>query len=248
MKQTSNGYQGSELHRLTEMQNGYDEELFNRLYKVCRPVIRNLSKQVDCKRFNVTTDIIASYFWDKMLFVFNKYYGTCSEEHLKARILTALSTFKNKLLRSAYGDMAEYNQNLSKLEDLFDDSKEDTSPFEQEVEDETNRVNSELFNEIVTYFKENMSDDTFLVWEVTFNPPEFIKEKMKEGRDNRITSNILIEFFDLPKTKKSVRFIKECRDDITYWMDKAREELPEIHRLQATLENLQLSIASTLGK
>ena len=118
-----NGNNGSELHRLKPMQD-YDEAMFNRLYKVCKPVIRNLTKQIDYKRFNLTPDIISSYFWDKMLFVFNKYYGTCSEEHLKARILSSLATFKNKLLRFAYGEIAEYNQNLFKLEDLFDNDKE----------------------------------------------------------------------------------------------------------------------------
>ena len=101
----SKGNNGSELHRLKPMQE-YDEATFNRLYKVCKPVIRNLTRQIDYKRFNLTPDIIQSYFWDKMLFVFNKYYGECTEEHLKARILASLSTFKNKLLESkAYVDL-----------------------------------------------------------------------------------------------------------------------------------------------
>ena len=39
---------------------------------------------------------------------------------VKARILASLSTFKNHLLRTAYGEGAEYHQNLYQLEDLFD--------------------------------------------------------------------------------------------------------------------------------
>ena len=127
----SKGNNGSELHRLKPMQE-YDEATFNRLYKVCKPVIRNLTRQIDYKRFNLTPDIIQSYFWDKMLFVFNKYYGECTEEHLKARILASLSTFKNKLLRSAYGEQAEYNQSLFKLDDLFDNDKELEDDTEEE--------------------------------------------------------------------------------------------------------------------
>ena len=38
----SKGNNGSELHRLKPMQE-YDEATFNRLYKVCKPVIRNLT-------------------------------------------------------------------------------------------------------------------------------------------------------------------------------------------------------------
>ena len=120
MKIKENGNNGSEIHRLKPMQENYDKETFDRMYKICKPVIRRLTKQIDNRRFNVTPDIISSYFWDKMLFVFNKYYGTCEEEHLKARILASLSTFKNHLLRTAYGEGAEYHQNLYQLEDLFD--------------------------------------------------------------------------------------------------------------------------------
>ena len=76
---SSKGNNGSELHRLKTMQENYDQQMFLRLYKVCKPVIRNLTKQIDYKRYNLTPDIISSYFWDKMLYVFNKYYGTCSE-------------------------------------------------------------------------------------------------------------------------------------------------------------------------
>ena len=94
MKIKENGNNGSEIHRLKPMQENYDKETFDRMYKICKPVIRRLTKQIDNRRFNVTPDIISSYFWDKMLFVFNKYYGTCEEEHLKARILASLSTFK----------------------------------------------------------------------------------------------------------------------------------------------------------
>jgi hypothetical protein len=101
MKIKENGNNGSEIHRLKPMQENYDKETFDRMYKICKPVIRRLTKQIDNRRFNVTPDIISSYFWDKMLFVFNKYYGTCEEEHLKARILASLSTFKNHLLRTA---------------------------------------------------------------------------------------------------------------------------------------------------
>ena len=193
-----NGNNGSELHRLKPMQD-YDEAMFNRLYKVCKPVIRNLTKQIDYKRFNLTPDIISSYFWDKMLFVFNKYYGTCSEEHLKARILSSLATFKNKLLRFAYGEIAEYNQNLFKLEDLFDNDKE------LEDDDEEVKAKEEMLELLYKYMKEKLSPDAYMVFEVLLTPPPYIKERIKDGE--RITNIMLVEFFDMPRTKKSVKYI-----------------------------------------
>ena len=211
-----NGNNGSELHRLKPMQD-YDEAMFNRLYKVCKPVIRNLTKQIDYKRFNLTPDIISSYFWDKMLFVFNKYYGTCSEEHLKARILSSLATFKNKLLRFAYGEIAEYNQNLFKLEDLFDNDKE------LEDDDEEVKAKEEMLELLYKYMKEKLSPDAYMVFEVLLTPPPYIKERIKDGE--RITNIMLVEFFAMPRTKKSVKSIGALKQDILYWEEKAKEEL-----------------------
>lgn len=209
--------QGSELHRLKPMQEVYDVNLFNRLHKICCPVINRLSKQVDCKRFNLSEDIINSYFWDKMLYVFNKYYGTCNEEHLKARILSSLSTFKNKLLRSAYTEQAEYNQHLSKLDDLFEDSKE----LEDDTEYNSNK--NHMIELVNNYMKEKLSSDAYLVFEAITTPPPYIKERTKEG--HRVTNLLLVEFFDLPRSRNSVRYFSELREDIQYWIEKASEEL-----------------------
>lgn len=213
----SRGNNGSELHRLKTMQENYDQQMFLRLYKVCKPVIRNLTKQIDYKRYNLTPDIISSYFWDKMLYVFNKYYGTCSEEHLKARILASLSTFKNKLLRSAYGEQAEYNQSLFKLDDLFDNDKE----LEDDSEEE--KAKSEMLEMMYDYMKEHLSMDAYMIFEVLLTPPPYIKERIKEN--GRITNGLLVEFFDMPKTNSSVKYISELRSDIQYWEDRAKEEL-----------------------
>lgn len=213
----SRGNNGSELHRLKTMQENYDQQMFLRLYKVCKPVIRNLTKQIDYKRYNLTPDIISSYFWDKMLYVFNKYYGTCSEEHLKARILASLSTFKNKLLRSAYGEQAEYNQSLFKLDDLFDNDKE----LEDNSEEE--KAKSEMLDMMYDYMREHLSMDAYMIFEVLLTPPPYIKERIKDS--GRITNLLLVEFFDMPKTNSSVKYISELRSDIQYWEDRAKEEL-----------------------
>lgn len=213
----SRGNNGSELHRLKTMPENYDQQMFLRLYKVCKPVIRNLTKQIDYKRYNLTPDIISSYFWDKMLYVFNKYYGTCSEEHLKARILASLSTFKNKLLRSAYGEQAEYNQSLFKLDDLFENDKE----LEDDSEEE--KAKSEMLDMMYDYMREHLSMDAYMIFEVLLTPPPYIKERIKDS--GRITNLLLVEFFDMPKTNSSVKYISELRSDIQYWEDRAKEEL-----------------------
>lgn len=209
--------EGSEIHRLKPMQEGYDERLFLKLYKLCKPVINNLVRGIDARRYNVSPDIIASQFYDKMLYVFNKYYGKVDEEHLKANILRALSTYKNHLLRYAYNDRAEFNQNLKSFEDLFDNDKEDYMDDDSETQ-----AREEMLRLVNEYMKKNLSPDALLVWECITTPPPYIEENAKFGK---ITNILLAEFFNLPMTRSSVKYIGELREDIRYWIDKAREEL-----------------------
>lgn len=210
-------HDGSELHRLTPMKEGFDEKLFNKLYKITRPVIRNLVRGIDHKRFNLPPDIITSYFNDKLLFVFNKYYGTCSEEHLQANILKALTIYKNKLLREAYGERAEANQNTSSLEDLFDNSKE--------LEDDSEEVQAkeEHLKRIEDYMREHLTHDAFDIFQLMFNPPDILVPL--EDRGKRISNMQFLAFFELPRTKASLKYIAELRQDIDYWINRAREEL-----------------------
>lgn len=208
---------GSEIHRLTRLPEDFDIELFNKMYRITRPVIRNLVRQIDCRRFNLTPDIVASYFDDKLLFVFNKYYGTCSEDHLQANILRALSMYKNKLLRGAYGERAEYNQGLTSMEDLFDNSKE--------LEDDSEEVRDkeEHMKMIEDYMRQHLSPDAFLIFQLTMDPPDILIAT--EDRGKRISNIAFVDFFELPRTKSSVKFIAELREDISYWIQQAQEEL-----------------------
>lgn len=215
--QTTNG-EGSELHRLKVMSEDYDKKLFNKLYKLVQPVIRNLVRGIDVNRLNTSPDILISQFNDKMLFVFNKYYGTVEEEHLKANILRALSTYKNHLLKYAYSEKATFNQNLKSFEDLFDDSKED---FSDEL-DEQEKAKVEMWNLLKNYILDNLSPDAQLVWEVTLNPTPYIEMNAKYGR---ITNTLLVDFFDLPKTRDSVRYIGELKEEIQSVMEKAKKDL-----------------------
>ena len=215
--QTTNG-EGSELHRLKVMSEDYDKKLFNKLYKLVQPVIRNLVRGIDVNRLNTSPDILTSQFNDKMLFVFNKYYDTVEEEHLKANILRALSTYKNHLLKYAYSEKATFNQNLKSFEDLFDDSKED---FSDELE-EQEKAKIEMWNLLKNYILDNLSPDAQLVWEVTLNPTPYIEMNAKYGR---ITNTLLVDFFDLPKTRDSVRYIGELKEEIQSVMEKAKKDL-----------------------
>ena len=211
-------HNGSELHRLKSMDYGYDPELFNRLYKTLKPLVKKLARNVDERRFNVSKDIIQSYFWDKFLFVFNKYNAEYDENRLKATLISSLSTYKNRLLRNAYTKQAEYNQSVDRLEDLFDDSKELVDDSEEQK-----AINDEI-DSIYTYMKSNLSPDAYLLFEIQLDPPAYIKEQMKT-QNSKISNMMLLDFFELRRTKANANFISKLRAEIDIYTEKAKTEL-----------------------
>ena len=212
MKNTS--LNGSELHRLTEFTH-YDPKQFERVYKKCKPLMKKLVKQIDARRYNVTSDVIFSYFEDKFLYVYNKYQDVYDEERLKATILSALSVFKNKLLRSAYSQQAEFNQELDSFEDIHESGREWVDDKE-EVE-----AREDIHERFHQYMKDHLTPDEYLVFVTQLDPPPYIKERMLHGR---VTVEHLIDFFDLPRNKRSVNIITEYRTHIKEVLTKAEKE------------------------
>jgi hypothetical protein len=209
--------EASEIHRLKPMRSDYDVKLFNKLYKKLRPLVRRLASNVDPKRFNVSSDIIESYFWDKFIYVFNK-YEEYDENHMQAVLINSLKVYKNRLLRKAYTEQAEYNQNLASLEVLFDDSKEllDTSDEEEAKE--------EQLNALYDYMKKNLSPDGYLVFITQLDPPAYIRDLLRTD-NSKITTIMLIDFFGLKRTKANSNYISKLRKEIEEYTQKARTEL-----------------------
>lgn len=211
------GNNGSELHRLTELKP-YDQDLFNRMYKTCKPLIRRLTKGVDSRRFNVSQDIIQSYFWDKFLYVFNKYQDKYDEERLKATILSSLQTFKSKLLRNAYTKQAEFNQELTSLENLFDNNKELLDDSEE------SRIKEEQSLEFHKYMKEHLTPDEYLVMQIQLDPPKWFEDKIKESH-GKLSILHLIDYFELPRDKTSINFFSRIRKNIQKTLEQASIDL-----------------------
>lgn len=211
------GNNGSELHRLTELKP-YDQDLFNQMYKTCKPLIRRLTKGVDSRRFNVSQDIIQSYFWDKFLYVFNKYQDKYDEERLKATILSSLQTFKSKLLRNAYTKQAEFNQELTSLENLFDNNRELLDDSEE------SRIKEEQSIEFHKYMKEHLTQDEYLVMQIQLDPPKWFEDKIKESH-GKLSILHLIDYFELPRDKTSINFFSRIRKNIQKTLEQASIDL-----------------------
>lgn len=214
---TKEGTNGSELHRLKKFDH-YDEEQFNRLYKICLPIIRKLSYNIDTRKYGVSRDILQSYFMDKFMFVYNKYQDVYEEEQLKYTLIKSLTQFRNKLLRSAYTQIGEFQSDISSFEDLYEAGKE-----WEDDSDET-EYKEELSNKFHEFMKEHLSPDEYLLFITQLNPPPFLEERMKSSH-GRISILALVEFFDLPKTIKSQDIISDMRNNIQYALSLAAEQL-----------------------
>lgn len=213
---------GPELHRIKPLEN-YDPEVFNKLYKLCRPVIRNLVKQIDCRRYNVSKDVISSYFWDKMLFLFNRYYEESEGniEFLKAHILKGLNTYKYHLLQEAYSERSEYFQGLVSLDTMYENNNNRECIGD---EDDGEERKEELLNKLYDYMSQHLSPDAMLIFECLMIPLDFFLVRTNQGA-SRITNQMFVEFFELPKTKSSMQYISELRQDVLYWEQRAMEDL-----------------------
>lgn len=225
--------QGPELHRLKPTEE-YDTELFMRMYKACEKYIKKLVYGVDENRFGVSRDIVESYFWDKFTFVFFKYHKVQTEAHLKSTLLHSLSTFKNKLLSQAYTEAAEFNQKTSSLDMLFDNSKEDRGIDGEKDDDETDDIDVQDSEQLdywedkekalYDFLKTKLTPDEILLMQVETNPPKWFDIHCTTSR---ITIQDLINFFGLPKDRKSRNIISAMRNHIQEALLEAKEHFTQ---------------------
>jgi hypothetical protein len=208
-----------EIHRLKPLKDGFDETLFNRLFKETHNLRNSLTYQIDSRKFGVTPDIINSWFTDKFIWVFSKYHEDLEEGQLKGRIINSLKTFKYRILRKAY---SKYNININQVR--LDDHHDLTNiiPSKEEIGDH------DLFLEMaLKYLKKNLSDDAFLVLELELNPPPFILSNIKNP-NTKIPANLIAEYLGIPINKDSINFIRDLRREKDYWIEEAKSHFSDI--------------------
>lgn len=203
-----------ELHRLLPMNDGYDKELFNRLYKETSDLRSYLTYQIDSRRYGVTPDIVKSWFDDKFIFVFNKYHNQLDNDLLKGYIINALKTFRFRVLRKAYGKYNIYNNEVA---------LEGESHLINIIPIEEENTSHQIFLELaLTYLKKNLCDDAFLVLELDLNPPSYITQKLITPK-TKIPAKLIAEYLDLEINHDSITYINDLRKEASYWITQARE-------------------------
>lgn len=199
-----------EHHRLKPMKEGYDQELFNKLYKETSALRRKLAFQIDSRKFGVDYQEILSWFDVKFIHTFNKYWDK-EPKRLMGYIINSLQTYKYRVMRSSY--QVKYHTHAHQLDIT-------TVYGETDIKDETSEdiQRREFYmDRIMQYMKDKLTDDALLVLQVQLNPPPFIAEQMEdEGKkqNTNIPSDILIDFLGLSSSENAEAYIKDLRKQI----------------------------------
>lgn len=206
-----------EIHRLTRMREGYSQELFNKLYQETKPLRISLARQIDARRYNVTNDIIQSWFDDKFIFVFNKHFDNKQPEVLKGYIINALKTFKLRILRKAYNQEGLFHSSLVELEG--------ESEIINYIPDRTFETTESIFRDMVVEFmKEKLSDNAYLLFELQLDPPPYIINRIPKP-SSKIPYDLIIDYLgiDFGDYNSDIRYAKKLRKEIAKAIKNARE-------------------------
>ena len=96
---------------------------------------------------------------------------------------------------------------------------------DKEVEDdrEEEKGKGEMVDMLYKYMKKKVCGDGYLMLEILVSGGGYIKERMKDGCG--MSKILLVEFFDMGRSKCWVRYMWEVKEDIRYWEEKGKEEL-----------------------
>lgn len=203
-----------EEHRLKPMVEGYDKELFNDLYKKTLPLRKRIASQIDPKRFGLEYEDIISALDIKFLFVFQKYHKIHKPDTLLGHIISSLSTYKNRILRTAYNNKNAIHQQTIDIEELvgYENAFVDRNPLEQ---------NKELFlNLAMSFLEKHLTEDALKLMQLELNPPEYIMDKLPE-KAKKIPNELIIGYFDMEEGMSD--YIDSLRKEINKAIKKAKE-------------------------
>lgn len=206
-----------EIHRLKEMKEGYSEELFNKLYQETRLLRKSLANQIDCRRYGVSRDIIESWFDDKFIFVFNKYFEEKEPDMLKGYLINALKTFKFRMLRKAYNNEGLFYCSLVELEG-------ESELINIIPNEETIPTSDVFFNLASEFMKKNLSDNAYMLFQIQMSPPPYIIQRLNK-HNSRIPNFLVAQYlgFDNMDDNSIDRFIKSLKKEINLTLKSAKE-------------------------
>ena len=206
-----------ELHRLKTMKDGYPVSLFNKLYEETKYLRKSLSYQIDSRRYGVTPDIIESWFDDKFIFVFNKYFTEKDPDILKGFIINSLKTFKFRILRKAYNKEGLFYSSIIELEG--------DSQLINIIPDTSFQTTDDVFhNTLFEFMQSKLNDNAFLIFSIQMDPPPYIIQRLTTNR-SRIPNDLIAEYLgiNMGDDYSTDKYIKSLKKQINKTIKSAKE-------------------------
>jgi hypothetical protein len=205
-----------ESHRLKPMGN-YDQALFNKLFKEVTPLMKKISRQIDCRRYGVEQQDILSWVQTKFIFIFQRYHDT-EPKYLKGYIIRGLQMYAMRLMSQAYQE--KYASKLSTLDisDLYDEAEILTDEDPDAVE-----FRQSLLTKALKFLKGNLSDNAFLILQTEIDLPAYIRREMDDlgkSPNSKIPTELLAEYFGMDN-KEGIRRLRNLRREISEAIEEA---------------------------
>lgn len=205
-----------EHHRLKPMKEGYDEKLFNDLYKQTSALRKKLAFEIDARKFGVDYQEVLSWFDVKFIHSFNMYVDK-EPERLLGYIINSLTTYKYRIMRSSY--QAKYHNHAHQLDisELYN--------YDDIIEEPSKSINEEELEKVLTFMKGKLNNDAILILEIELNPPDYILEHLKDlGKkpNQKIPHEVIADYLGYGKSQNVIEYIKDLRSEIKYVMGLAK--------------------------
>lgn len=220
-----------ELHRLKEMDEDYDPALFNKLYKEMSHYMDTLAASINPKYYNVTPDVIRSWFDDKFIFVYNKYHNEMSDNSLRSHLLKSLAQVRKRYLRGAYTEDAGVNISLV----YIDDDDRNRVQIEDVIEGEGKDTKTALLKKTLDDLKEILTDDGYYFLRLELNPPP----QVLKPESTHITDEDWATFLGLP-LEDGIYYITTLKKEIS----SAVTLLKKRHERRLIIKNRQRELLS----
>lgn len=196
----------------------YDAETFNEMYVKCSAYMDKLARGINPRYFNVTDDIVRSWFDDKFIWIYTKYHNEMSDKALLPHILKGLKTFQAHVMMKAYSEKADMNMRMMSM-----DNEELWAPHQLEaIPDESKGFqDNDLVREVKARVKEILGNtDAYTLFEMQLNPPPMVL-----GDESGDQDSAWAKFFGLPLVEESFTYIHILKEEISRAISQIRKRV-----------------------
>ena len=200
-----------EEHRLKVMNEDYNQELFNKLFKETSKLRNKLASEISLARFpGMELKDIKSWFEIKFLYTYQKYQPLYNDRPniLLGNIIKSLQLFKCRILRHAYGKDIDSILGTFSLDNCIEQ--------QDWVEEKDVWYSEELLKTVYEDLKHELSQEAYNILMAQIYPPDYILDRITVKQKNNIPSRLLAEYFEV------------SQDDIAYYRKHIRKAIARV--------------------